>query len=75
MYALNNNVSYFDSFGVEHIPKEIKKLIGIKTYKQTFLEYKYIIQLCMDIFVLDLLELCLKKLNRFYDDMMIMMIL
>ena len=23
MYALNNNVTYFDSFGVEHIPKEI----------------------------------------------------
>ena len=24
MYALNNNITYFDSFGVEHIPKEIK---------------------------------------------------
>ena len=24
MYVLNNNVTYFDSFGVEHIPKEIK---------------------------------------------------
>ena len=24
MYALNNNATYFDSFGVEHIPKEIK---------------------------------------------------
>ena len=27
MYALNNNVTYFDSFGVEHIPKEIKIFI------------------------------------------------
>ena len=26
----NNNVTYFDSFGAEHIPKEIKKLIGNK---------------------------------------------
>ena len=29
------NVTYFDSFGVEHIPKEIRKFIGnknIKTY-------------------------------------------
>ena len=26
LYALNNNVTYFDSFGVEHIPKEILKL-------------------------------------------------
>ena len=24
MYAVNINVTYFDSFGVEHIPKEIK---------------------------------------------------
>ena len=24
----NNNVTYFDSFGVEHIPKEIKTFIG-----------------------------------------------
>ena len=27
MYILNNKVTYFDSFGVEHIPKEIKKFI------------------------------------------------
>ena len=27
---LNNNVTYFDSFGVEHIPKEIEKFIGSK---------------------------------------------
>ena len=26
----DNNVTYFDSFEVEHIPKEIKKLIGNK---------------------------------------------
>ena len=25
---LNNNVTYFDSFGVEHIPKEIKSFIN-----------------------------------------------
>ena len=24
LYVQNNNVTYFDSFGVEHIPKEIK---------------------------------------------------
>ena len=27
MYALNNNVTYFDSFGIEDILKEIKILI------------------------------------------------
>ena len=30
MYALNTNVTYFNNFGVEHIPKEIKKFIGNK---------------------------------------------
>ena len=27
MYVHNKNVTYFDSFGVEHIPKEIKAFI------------------------------------------------
>ena len=27
LYALNNNIIYFDSFGVVHIPKEIKIFI------------------------------------------------
>ena len=27
LYVLNNDATYFDSFGVEHIPKEIKKII------------------------------------------------
>ena len=30
MYANNNNLNYFDSSGVELIPKEIKKFIGNK---------------------------------------------
>ena len=33
LYVLNNNVTYFDSFGVEHIPKEIKTFIGNKNIK------------------------------------------
>ena len=27
LYALNNNATYFDSLGIEHFPKEIKKFI------------------------------------------------
>ena len=33
LYALNNNVIYFDSFGVEHTPKEIKVFIGNENIK------------------------------------------
>ena len=35
MYVRNNDVTYFDSFGVEHIPKEVKafidRFLSIKT--------------------------------------------
>ena len=30
LYANANNIAYFDSFGVEHIPKEIQKFVGNK---------------------------------------------
>ena len=33
MYSTNSNVTYFDSFGVEHILKEILKCIGNKDIK------------------------------------------
>ena len=33
MYVNNNDVIYFDSFGVEHIPKEIKAFINNKNIK------------------------------------------
>ena len=34
LYVSNNNVTYFDSFGIERIPKEIKKFICNKNIKQ-----------------------------------------
>ena len=33
IYVINNDVTYFDNFGVEHIPKEIKALISNKNIK------------------------------------------
>ena len=33
MYLNNNDVTYFDSFGVEHIPTEIKTFISNKNIK------------------------------------------
>ena len=32
-YVNGDNVTYFDSFGVEYIPKEIKKFISSKNIK------------------------------------------
>ena len=34
MYALNDNVTFFDSFGVEHIPKETKIFTGNKNIQK-----------------------------------------
>ena len=39
-----NNATYFDSFRVVHIPKEITKLIRKKISEQIFLEFKHMIQ-------------------------------
>ena len=33
LYVKNNVVTYFDSFGVEHIPKKLKQLLKIKILK------------------------------------------
>ena len=33
LYVENNDATYFDSFGVEHIPKEIKTIINNKNIK------------------------------------------
>ena len=33
LYAKNNEIIYLNSFGVEHIPKEIKRFIGHKNIK------------------------------------------
>ena len=33
LYVKNNDITYFDSFGVEHIPKEIIKFIKNKNIK------------------------------------------
>ena len=52
------NVTYFDSSGVEHIPKEIKKFIGNKNVtKNIYRIHAYDSIICI-YFVFDLLILC-----------------
>ena len=49
---------YIDSFGVEHIPKEITRFIEIEILQRIFIKYKRTIHECVDTFVLSLLILC-----------------
>ena len=47
LYVKNNDITYFDSSGVEHIPKEIKFInrpSQNKNIKQIFSGYKHMIQ-------------------------------
>ena len=44
LYVENNDATYFDSFRVEHIPKDIRTFISNKNIKKIFLEYKHMIQ-------------------------------
>ena len=52
LYAQDNDITYFDSFGVEHIPKEIRTFIDRplssalynKNITTNILEYKNLIQ-------------------------------
>ena len=55
LYVNDNNIIYFDTFVVEHIPKEIKKFIGNKNITNIYRIQAYD---SIDIFMLDLLILC-----------------
>ena len=39
LFCRRSEIVYFDSFGVEHVPEEIKEFIGNKNIKVTFFEY------------------------------------
>ena len=58
LYMNGKNVTYFDSFGVDHIPKEIKKFIGNKNFITNIYRIQAYNLIMYDIFVLDLLILC-----------------
>ena len=62
MYVHNDDVTYFDSFGVEHIPKEIKTFIDCSLSITTNILRIQAYDLIMcGYFVLDLLILCLQE--------------
>ena len=40
LFCRKNKIIYFDSFGVEHVPEEIKKFIGNKNIKANIFRMK-----------------------------------
>ena len=61
-YVNGNNIIYFDSFGVDHIPKEIKKFIGNKNTTNIYRIQAYDSK--PGYFSSDLLILCQKEKVR-----------
>ena len=61
LYVNGNNMIYFDSFGVEHIPKEVKKFIGNKIIITNIYRIQsYDLTMCGD-FTIKLIDLILKS--------------
>ena len=44
LFCNKNEIVYFGSFGIEHVPKEIKEIVENKSIKAIFFEYKQTIQ-------------------------------
>ena len=62
LYILDNDAIYFDIFGIEHVPKEIKKFIGNKIVQTNVFRIQAIshtIQSCAVNFALYLLTISL----------------
>ena len=58
MYVSGNNIMYFDSFGVEHIPNEITKLMENKNIITNIYRIQAYDSIILDTFVLGLFILC-----------------
>ena len=61
LYVQNNDVTYFDSFGVEHIPKEIRTFIGNKNIKTNIFRIQAYDSVMCGYFCIGLLILCLQE--------------
>ena len=44
LFCNRSEIVYFDSFGVEHVPEEIKEFVRNKNIKTDIFEYKQVIQ-------------------------------
>ena len=70
LYALNNNVNYLDSFGVEHIPKEIKKCINGYTITTSIYRIKAYDSVMCKYFCIGFIDFMLKyKSLRYFTNL------
>ena len=58
LYVNGDNVTYFDSLGVEHIPKEIKKFINNKNLTTYIFRVQAYDSIMCGCFCIELLTLC-----------------
>ena len=61
LYVLNNYVTYFDSFRVEHIPKEIKIFIRNKNIKINIFRIQAYDSIMCGYFCIGFIDLCLQE--------------
>ena len=59
LYLPNNDITYFDRFRVEHIPKEIKKFIGNKNIKINIFRIQAHDSIMCEYFCIGLIDLML----------------
>ena len=65
LYIIDNNVTYFDSFGVEHIPKEIKKIIENKNIITNIYRIQAYDSITCEYFCIGLIDFMLKGKSLF----------
>ena len=58
---INNDVTYFDSFGVEHIPKEIKTFVNNKNIKTNILRIQAYDSIMCGLFCIGLIDFMLAE--------------
>ena len=63
LYAHNKNVTYLHSFGVEHIPKEIKTFINNKNIKTNIFRIQAYDSIMCGYFCIGFIDFMLKRKN------------
>lgn len=63
IYLKNDNVTYFDSFGIEYIPKEITKLINDKSIKSNIFRIQSLNSILCGYFYIGFIEYTFNNLG------------